>query len=99
MIYFVSFKIAERGDYNSRYNKINEVFDMFTERSNWKETTSFAIFESSSKTADIADALEGAIDPRCDLVLLSSMDRKVCKIIGRNADAYIFDLVPFAEQH
>lgn len=96
--YWVSFRIAKTGDYQSRYDALHEsVQEVIHPGQWWMETTSFYIFESAKGADGIATHLKSAINPTHDLVLLGSMDKKICRVIGKNPDDDIYEIVDFAK--
>lgn len=97
--YWVSFRIAEIGDYQSRYDALHEsVQEIIHPGRWWVETTSFYLFESAKGADAIATHLKSAINPARDLVLLGSVDKKICRVIGNNTDDDIYDIVDFAKR-
>lgn len=95
-IFWISFRIAKKVSggktYQQRYegleNTISEISTL-----EWKETTSFIVFESGSSLTAIAGRLKREISPKDDLFIIRKMDAKDAIVCGDVEDDDIYHLM------
>lgn len=97
--YWLTFRIADQGDYSGRYDALHHaVFEAAKGGKWWTESTSFYVFESPLNAQEVAAKIRGAINPQTDLALLGMPEFKVAKAIGAVEDEDLFNLIPFAKR-
>lgn len=96
-VYWLSYRIAKKGDYDERYGALNDMVKAIAETAYWDETTSFFVFDSSKDIDAIATSVEGALNTSWDLALLRKMDAKGARIIGSPDDEDIFKLMDYLQ--
>ena len=97
-VFFVTFRVADVGNYDERRNALYEqIRYCAVGRNYWQEPTSFVAFESGMHSDDIIAILRSVIDERYDLLALGSLTHKTFIIIGKNSDQDIFAFCDFAK--
>lgn len=96
-VFWISFRISERGNYQERYNGLIEAIEQASIR-HWAETTSFVLIESSYTIDKLASTLKAPINTAHDLVLIGNPNVKQARVIGTVEDDDLFDLMPFTKR-
>jgi hypothetical protein len=104
IVYWLSYRLKDSGGYERTYEeretKLHDEIRQSCGNSNkwWYETTSFFIFKTSEAIDTISARVKRAIAAEADIVVVRQMDSKVGRVIGKCADADIFDLVPYMKK-
>jgi hypothetical protein len=93
-VYWLTFRIAHQGNYQERYEDLQEAVRLLTNRVWWVEPTSFIAFASDESIDEIADTITWAIDVDRDVILIGMRDYKSMRVIGRAEDDDLFKLFP-----
>ena len=94
--YWLSFRLKENSTYSDRYDALVETIRVNSMRW-WPETSSFFVFETVATIDELAMHVKKQIDPGTDLVLIGMPVFKSARLIGKNDDQDIFDLIPFVK--
>ena len=96
--YYVTFRIADVGDYDHRYETLVEEIRQIAHKVWWTEPTSFILFPSTLSIDEVAAVVAQAMDLRVDIAVVGMPEVKSMRVIGANEDQTIYDLVPFAKK-
>jgi hypothetical protein len=97
--YWLTFRIADEGDYGHRYDQLHQtVFELTGGGKWWVEPTSFYVFESTLNADQVAGRIKSCLDEDYDLALLGMPNFKTARAIGAVKDQDLFDLIPFAKR-
>jgi len=94
-IYWLSFRIDDKGNYEFRYDALLENLKRCTTGRYWEETTSFVVFTSNLGIDQICSSLTENLNHDWDLILVREMDKQSARIWGNNGDDDILDLMPY----
>lgn len=93
--YWLSFRIGDKGNYESRYEALLANLRLCKTGKYWEETTSFVVFTSNLDIDQISGTLSEGLKPDWDLILVREMDKQSARIWGNNDDDDIFELMPY----
>lgn len=96
--YWVTFRIADTGDYDSRYQQFVDAVRGVTDAMWWTEPTSFILFRSNHGIDDIASALAAPLRLSEDLAVVGMPEFKDARAIGATKDGDLFKLMPFTKK-
>ncbi|OJW75022.1 MAG: hypothetical protein BGO57_12925 [Sphingomonadales bacterium 63-6] len=97
--YFVSFRIADRGDNGPIYENLHKAVEELAGKGPWWfETTSFYLFNSELSAVRIAECLKKIIRPSMDILVVGSLTHKVGAVVGKCDDDDIFTLADFMKK-
>jgi len=94
-VYWLSFRVGDKGDYESRYDALLENLKRCKSGKYWEETTSFVVFTSNLGIDQICRTLTEDLNHDWDLILVREMDKQSARIWGNNVDEDIFELMPY----
>lgn len=97
-VYWVTFRIAERGDYESRYENLVNTLKELSGGTWWVEPTSFALFASDHGIDTIAEEIKSSFDYRTDLALIGMPNVKSARAVGAITDKDLFQFMPFTKK-
>jgi hypothetical protein len=80
--YWLTFRIAEVGNYGARYQALENCIQEMTGAQWWKEPTSFYAFNSVLDIDGVAAAVGGAINRRYDVALIGRIGYKSYRLVG-----------------
>ena len=93
--YWLSFRIGDKGNYESRYEALLANLNRCKRGKYWEETTSFVVFTSNLDIDQISSTLSEGLKPDWDLILVREMDKQSARVWGNNDDDDIFELMPY----
>jgi hypothetical protein len=85
-VYWLAFKLHERGDPKARHDALLSRMVQFTETDWWIELGSLLVFESASDVDTISAAARSVVDDEYDLVMVGVADAMVGRLIGSSDD-------------
>lgn len=98
-LYWVTFRIASIGNYDARYQRLDNALSAITDDSKWWiESTSFYLFRAELDIDGVASVVAGALDLSHDLALVGMPEVKAARAIGATEDPDLFRLLPFAKK-
>ena len=91
-LYWVTFRIADHGNWKARYEAVQEAVKELTGGKWWTEPTSFLVFKSDHSIDTIASHIRAALDPDRDIAVVGMPDVKSARVVGNVEDSDLFDL-------
>lgn len=95
--FLVSFRIEHTGNYNDRYNSLNDAITQ-SKGTWWAETTSYYVKVTSETIESFTSRLKKCINPQHDILLVLDANVKSGRICGAVEDQDIFQLLPFLKK-
>jgi len=97
-VYWVTFRIAEKRNYEGRYEDLLNTLKALSGGMWWVEPTSFALFASDHDIDTIAEEVKSSFDPEMDLALIGMPDFKTARAVGAIKDKDLFQFMPFTKK-
>ncbi|USA39635.1 hypothetical protein NCF86_00275 [Pelagerythrobacter marinus] len=99
-LFWVTFRIGDVGNYDARYQRLNEALASIADNSTWwVESTSFFLFQADTNIDGVAEAIACALDLDHDLALVGMPEYKSARAIGAIGDPDLYKLLPFAKKY
>lgn len=84
--YWLTFRIAQVGNYDERYQSLHEAVMELAGPKWWTEPTSFYAFNSALDIDGVASVVKEQIDARYDVALIGRIGFKAYRLVGGNDD-------------
>jgi hypothetical protein len=97
-VYWSTFRVAEWGNYVSRYEKLMDTFRSLSGGTWWVEPGPFVLFSCDHDIDTVAEELKSSLDPLVDLALIGMPNEQSARVIGAVKDNDLFHFMPFTEK-
>lgn len=91
-LYWVTFRIADVGNWKARYGAVQQAVKELTLGSWWTDPTSFIVFQSDQTIDTIAAHIRAALDPDQDIAVVGMPNIKSARVVGNVEDPDLFTL-------
>lgn len=100
----VSFRISDKTvagrDYNDRYKALTDALTSAGSGTSrfWAEASSFFAIQTTKSIDDVITACRKAIAPADDIVLVLDADNQSGRVLGKNDDPDLFDIIAYVRK-